>query len=204
MMMDRIKNFLLTTLIGGITVILPIVILAWVIKIIVQLVGAIIAPLSYLIRLDISPLVIDLMAIVIIVLACFATGLFVRTRVGSTIYGYIEKHWLERLPIYSSIRDIVQQFTGKKRTAFQQVVLLSPYGAETLMTGFVTDEDGDDFTVFVPTAPNPTNGFVFHMKREQLTFLDVKTEDAMRTVVGMGAGSQALIKMKEVASTNQK
>ena len=196
-MMDRLKNFLITTLIGGVTVILPIVIFAWVIKIIVQLVGAVIAPLSFLIRLDIPPLVIDLIAVVIIVLACFATGLFIRTQLGNKIYSYIEKHWLERLPVYSSIRDIVQQFTGKKRTAFQQVVLLAPYGSTTLMTGFVTDEEGDDFTVFVPTAPNPTNGFVFHMKREQLTFIDVKTEDAMRTIVGMGAGSQALLKITE-------
>jgi len=194
MMIDRFRNFLFTTLIGGVTVILPVVIFAWVIKIIIQLVGAVIAPLTYLIRFDIPPLVIDLIAIVIIVLACFATGLFIRTRVGNAVYSYIEKHWLERLPVYSSIRDIVQQFTGKKRTAFQQVVLLSPYGSATLMTGFVTDENGDDFTVFVPTAPNPTNGFVFHMKREQLTFVDVKTEDAMRTVVGMGAGSQELMK----------
>lgn len=195
--MDRLKHFLLTTLIGGVTVILPIVIFAWVIKIVVQLVGAVIAPLSSLTMfnaLDISPLVIDLLAIAIIIFACFATGLFVRTRVGNTIYRYIEKQWLERLPVYSSIRDIVQQFTGKKRTAFQQVVLVTPYRSDTQMTGFVTDQDGDDFTVFVPTAPNPTNGFVFHMKRAQLTFLDVKTEEAMRTVVGMGAGSQILIK----------
>ena len=79
-MIDRLKNFLLTTLIGGITVILPIVIFAWVIKIIVQLVGAVISPLSYLIRLDIPPFVIDVIAVVIIVLACFATGLFIRTQ----------------------------------------------------------------------------------------------------------------------------
>ncbi len=205
--MDRLKNFLLTTLIGGVTVVLPIVIFAWVIKIIFQLVGAVIAPLSsspLFVNLDIPGIVIDLLAIAIIVFACFATGLIVRTRVGNAVFSYIEKQWLERLPVYSSIRDIVQQFTGKKRTAFQQVVILSPYGADTLMTGFVTDEDGDDFTVFVPTAPNPTNGFVFHMKRDQLTFLDVKTEEAMRTVVGMGAGSQALIKYGGKATTDEK
>ena len=204
MMMNRLKNFLITTLIGGVTVILPIVIFAWVIRIIVQLVSAVIAPLSYLIRLDISAFIIDLIAIVIIVLACFATGLFIRTQLGNKIYSYIEKHWLERLPVYSSIRDIVQQFTGKKRTAFQQVVLLAPYGADTLMTGFVTDEAGDDFTIFVPTAPNPTNGFVFHMKREQLTFVQVKTEDAMRTIVGMGAGSQDLLKIGAIQPAEQK
>ena len=202
--MDRFKNFLFTTLLGGVTVILPVVIFVWVINIVIHLVGAVIAPLSYLIQFDIAPVVIDLLSIIIIVLVCFATGLIIRTRVGNAIYAYIEKQWLERLPVYSSIRDIVQQFTGKKRTAFKQVVILAPYGGETLMTGFVTDEDGDDFTVFVPTAPNPTNGFVFHMKRAQLKFLDVKTEDAMRTVVGMGAGSQSLIKYGKSAPTDQK
>jgi uncharacterized membrane protein len=61
------------------------------------------------------------------------------------------------------------------------------------MTGFVTEEVGNDlYTVFVPTAPNPTNGFVFHIPASRLQFVEVKTESAMRTVVGMGTGSSCL------------
>ncbi len=191
--MDRLRNFLITTFIGGITVILPIVIFVWVIRLIFNLVHFAIRPLANLIALEIPTLFIDLIALAIVVLTCFVTGLFIRTRLGSAMFGFIEKRWLEKLPVYASIRDIVYQFTGRKKTPFKQVVLVSPFGEGSQMTGFVADEDGDTFTVFVPTAPNPTNGFVFHVPKEQVTFLNVNIESAMRTVVGMGAGSSSII-----------
>ena len=188
--MKRFRHFLITTIIGGVAVILPIVIFVWVIRLIVRLVHTVITPLSNQINLEIPAIFIDLIALAAIIMACFLTGLVVRTRFGHGIYYYIEKQWLEKLPVYASIRDIVQQFTGLKKTPFTQVVLIEAFGSK--MTGFVTDENGDDITVFVPTAPNPTNGFVFHTRRDQIEFLDIKTEDALRTVVGMGAGSQEL------------
>ena len=191
--MDRIRNFLLTTLIGGVTVILPIVIFVWVIRLIVSLIHLAIKPLADLIALEIPTLFIDLIALATVIVVCFITGLFIRTRFGSAVFGYIEKHWLEKLPVYASIRDIVYQFTGRKQTPFRQVVLVSPFGEGSQMTGFVADENGDMYTVFVPTAPNPTNGFVFHVEKEQVTFLNVNIEEAMRTVVGMGAGSSSII-----------
>ena len=193
-MLDRLKNFLLTTFIGGITVLLPIVLFAWLINLTINLIRAMVAPVSHLFTFGSDTLfLIDVLAFAIVVLIFFLTGLMMRTNLGNSIYKYIEQKWLERLPVYSSIRDIVRQFAGRKSAPFKQVVLCDPYGTGTLMTGFVTDQQGDRFTIFVPTAPNPTNGFVFHMDRSLLTFIDVKTEDAMRTVVAMGAGSQDLL-----------
>jgi len=64
---------------------------------------------------------------------------------------------------------------------------------QTKMTGFVTNELPNGlYTVFVPTAPNPTNGYIFHLRKDQLEFLDIKAEDAMRTVIGVGTGSEIL------------
>jgi len=198
---QRFRHFLTTTIIGGFAVILPIVIFIWVVRLLISLVHAVIAPLTGLINLEIPEVFIDLIALVGLVAICFLLGLFIRTRFGHGIYYYIEKHWFEKLPVYASIRDIVQQFTGQKKTPFTQVVLIDVLGSR--MTGFVTDEDenSDDVSVFVPTAPNPTNGFVFHTKKHQLIYLNVKTEDALRTVVGMGAGSQELIKDGELTDT---
>jgi len=190
---DRLRHFITTTIIGGFAVILPIVIFIWGVRLIIRLIHAVIAPLTGLINLEVPPFVLDLLAVVGLVLICFLLGLFVRTRFGHGIYYYIEKQWFEKLPVYASIRDIVQQFTGQKKTPFTQVVLIEVLGGK--MTGFVTDEvdESNEVTVFVPTAPNPTNGYVFHTTTDKLIYLNVKTEDALRTVVGMGAGSQDLI-----------
>ena len=189
--MRRLREFLITTLIGGVVVLLPIIIFIWVVKLIVTLIEGALTPITNLIQLEVPAIVLNLIALGMLIVFCFFVGLVIRTRAGNAIYNYLEKQWLEKLPVYSSIRDIVQQFTGRKKPPFNKVVLVDCLGAR--MTGFVTDEDGDMFTVFVPTAPNPTNGFVFHVHRNQLQFRDVKTENCMRTVVGMGAGSQDLL-----------
>ena len=194
--MRQLREFILTTLIGGVIVLLPIIIMIWVVRILVTLIETALRPLTSLINLEVPDIVLNIIALVAVILFSFVIGLVVRTRFGSTLYNYVEEQWLERIPVYSSIRDIVQQFSGRKKPPFNQVVIVKGFGL--LMTGFVTDDNGDDmYTVFVPTAPNPTNGFVFHVHKNNLQFVDVKTESAMRTVVGMGVGSQELLNPKE-------
>ena len=73
--------------------------------------------------------------------------------------------------------------------------MVKVFTSDTLMTGFVTEILNEDlYTVFVPTGPNPTNGFIFHVKKDQLVFVDTKPEDAMRTIIGVGTGSGILFK----------
>jgi uncharacterized membrane protein len=61
------------------------------------------------------------------------------------------------------------------------------------MTGFVTDENEKMYTVFTPTAPNPTNGFVFHVPKDKVIHVDARAEEAIRTVVALGVGSLVMI-----------
>lgn len=202
--MKRLQQFVVTTLIGGVVILLPIVILVFVVRLIVQFVDNIIEPLTKLVEWEVPNLLVDLVAVAAIILFCFLVGLFIRTRFGMSIFRYIEKEWLEIIPVYSTIRDIVQQFTGAKKAPFKQVVILDPFNSGTRMTGFVTDEQDEFCTVFVPTAPNPTNGFIFHVRKDKLEWLDIKTEDAMRTVVGMGVGSQEIVPHEEQHDEAQK
>jgi uncharacterized membrane protein len=67
------------------------------------------------------------------------------------------------------------------------------YSNATRATGFVTDKlENGYLTVFIPTGPNPTNGMIYHVLPEQVEYIDVKVEDAMRTVIGVGAGTNKI------------
>jgi len=135
----------------------------------------------------------DIMAILIITLVFFIIGLIVQMPRGRAFFRWLEKTYLEKMPLYSIIRETVQQFTGKT-TPFSQVVMADVFGNDTRMLGFITDElDDDMFSIFVPTGPNPTNGFVFHVKRSQLQFLDARAEDAMRSIVAVGTGTRKMM-----------
>ncbi len=199
MKMKRLRKFLVTTLIGGFVVILPLAILVLVIQLILNLVKNLLQPLSNFIinefELPVADEVVTLMAFIVVIAFCFLVGLFVRTQIGKNLFGNIERTYLSRLPLYGSIKETVQQFSGAKKMPFSEVVLVDVFGTGTRMTGFITDEHkSGSYTVFVPTGPNPTNGFIFHLRQDQVEVLDsVKTDDAMRSMIGVGVGSAKIM-----------
>jgi uncharacterized membrane protein len=53
--------------------------------------------------------------------------------------------------------------------------------------------DAIKHTVFVPTGPNPNSGLIFHIPDKFVHPAGVSVEEAMRSVIGCGAGSNNLI-----------
>lgn len=194
--MKKLRLFLITTLIGGFLVLLPLAILVSIIRLLIQFIVSIISPVTKLVNLEIPEFLINMIVFAGVIAFCFLIGLFIRTQLGRTSFRYFEQKWLEKIPAYSTIRDIVQQFTGARKAPFQHVVLVDAFGTGALMTAFVTDEDEEFYTVFVPTAPNPTNGYVFHLRKEKVIELSARAEEAIRTVVGLGVGSLAMMARK--------
>jgi len=84
---------------------------------------------------------------------------------------------------------------GSNKKLFKQVALVKLFGNDTMLTAFITDnhEDGS-FTVFVPSGPAPTAGFIYHLKKEYVHPIDYPVEKAMKTIFSLGAGSKEMIK----------
>jgi len=196
----RIRNFLTTTLIGGLVVILPIAIFIFFVNFLIGFVNNLLQPIAGIISRifdDWSGIVAQIISFVVVVLFCFMVGIFIRTRIGNNIFSYIEKQWLLKLPLYGTIKETIKQFFGNEKTPFTKVVLVDIFNNGTRMTGFVTDElPNGKLTIFVPTGPNPTNGFIFHVDEEQVEYLDTNTEDAMRSIIGVGVGSADALNIK--------
>jgi uncharacterized membrane protein len=192
----RIRRFIVTTFIGGLVVILPLTLFIFLLRLVVKFTAKLLAPIRSLIPFseNISSGVLDLLSLSIVVTLFFFVGIVVKTSVGGRLFSRFEQRWLMHLPLYGVLRETVRQFLGRKKTPFSQVVLVDAFGSGVLMTGFVTDDEvgGGYVTVFVPTAPNPTNGFVFHIKREKLQYVDTRPEDAMSSIIGVGTGSSSL------------
>ncbi len=198
--MKRLQFFLTSTFIGGFLVILPLAIFVMLIQLVLNLVKNVLSPLSVFLQneldLPVPEYVFTLISLTIVIVVCFLIGLFIRTRMGKRFFVGLERTYLLRLPLYGTIKETVQQFTGAKKMPFSDVVLVDVFGNGTRMTGFITDEhESGNFTVFVPTGPNPTNGFIFHVKKDQITLLDqgVGTDDAMRSIISVGVGSKKIM-----------
>ena len=199
-MLEQIKNFFKTTLLGGLIVILPAIILIFAFQWLFGVVGGAIQPLTNLVSRNMTlPAAYDgaiatIIILSVIVLACFFFGLFVRTSLGRMVYGAFENRLLIRAPGYKMIKETVNQFLGKKKSPFSSVALAQIFENGTMATGFITERhESGMVTVFVPTGPNPTSGFIYHLDGKLVHPLDISVEDAMRSVISCGAGSDKLI-----------
>ncbi len=119
--------------------------------------------------------------------------------VTGTIFRIIDR-LLEKIPfvktVYSVIKDTVHSFLGEKKS-FSKVALVTVPGTNMKSLGFVTSEDLDVFyeplsnyiAVYVPQTFQVA-GFTFLIKKEDVEFIDVKPEDAMKFILSGGMTSK--------------
>jgi uncharacterized membrane protein len=191
--MTRLKSFVLTTVLGGLMVILPATIVMAVFNWLFVSVANLIQPLTNLLmaRSQMREFVATVAVLVLMLAFCFLVGLAVRTGVGHWINLQIENALLKKIPGYSLVKETLSQFLGpSKQSPFSSVALVQIFENQTLATE--RHEDGR-YSVFVPTGPNPTSGQIFHLKPEFVHPVDVKVEDAMRSIIACGSGSKCLV-----------
>jgi|LakMenE01Jun11ns_1017448.scaffolds.fasta_scaffold9794528_2 uncharacterized membrane protein len=116
---------------------------------------------------------------------------------------YIIKLWdycLHSIPFVSSIyktsQDVIKTIFTTKTKSFKQVVLVPFPNEATLSIGLVTrdhlpgvpvSEPSENMVaVFVPTTPNPTSGFLMIFKENDLLYLDMSVENALKYVISCG------------------
>ncbi len=126
-------------------------------------------------------------------------GAFTTGYVGRLLYRIWEKMW-ERMPfvsgIYTALKQIFETVFSQKTNAFRQVVLVEfpRQGAWTI--AFVTADtspeiknalNADDFvTVYVPTTPNPTSGYLMLYRKNEIKYLNMSVEDGLKLLISLG------------------
>lgn len=204
--MKRLRSFVSITLIGGFMVILPIAIFIWLVEWLLGIVREIIKPLSHWLveHTAFTNYVADGLGVLLLLSGCFLIGLFIKTNVGGWVHDLIDE-WLTRLaPGYKTIREVVSQLLGGEgNTSLLKGEVCRAYimgrAAGVSVTAIVTAKHANgDLTVYAPTAPIPTSGFVYHLSAECVDFLPhVSVEEAMRTVIACGSGSQVISEIPE-------
>jgi len=202
--MNMLKRYLANTLIGGIGVVLPVAIILYALYLVFIFLRGLIRPLSSLlvefevVRIAgwIDLTLADILTMGLLMVAFFFIGMFVRTRIGKFFHRHIEDKILSKLPGYTVTKEVISNIAGFSEIKFSRVVLCKPFGGDVLQTGFVMDvsEKEGMITVFCPTGPNPTTGFVYHIPQDQVYPLDVSVDKGVKSIIGCGVGSNQLIK----------
>ncbi|MFC1631800.1 DUF502 domain-containing protein [Candidatus Omnitrophota bacterium] len=97
--------------------------------------------------------------------------------------------------IYSTIKQISRALFGQGKHVFEQVVLIEYPRKGIYSLGFVTSSACaevknttglDAVYVFIPTTPNPTNGFFLVVPKDEVLPLELSVADAFKLVVSGG------------------
>jgi uncharacterized membrane protein len=192
-------EFVQTTALGGLLVVLPILILTLLLSEALDLVAAISEPIAAAFPVEeVGGVEIALLlGILIILLLCFLTGLIAATRIGSSISDIIERGFLDRVPGYKLIKGLTSSYAQVTSGSQFSVASVDLYGDGTRVLGFVVDEvegESGDFTIYVPNAPTLASGSVYFVARERVTLLAVPMGDLASTHMQWGIGSAELLR----------
>jgi uncharacterized membrane protein len=130
----------------------------------------------------------------ILVLLIYLTGVVATSLIGNRLIRYGES-LLARVPLfrylYTGIRQILQSFTSPREGGFLQVVLVEFPKKGMRAIGFVTSESRVEsgeklFSVFIPTSPNPTSGYLEIVRESDIIKTDISVDDALKMVLSAG------------------
>lgn len=143
--------------------------------------------------------VLDIAATVIVLLLVAAFG-YLSSYVFGKYFLSVSEAAIQRIPgagtIYNSVKQIVATFGTQNRNMFNKVVLVEfpRKGAWTLAflsnreQGEVQSHLGPEMlTVFVPTTPNPTGGYMLILPRQEVIELEMSVGDGMKMIISGGA-----------------
>ncbi len=97
--------------------------------------------------------------------------------------------------VYKTSQDIIKTIFADRTKSFKTVVMV-PFPLEGVYSvGLVSGDSppkcktaakADLISVFVPTTPNPTSGYLIMFPREKCIFVDMKVEEAVKFIISCG------------------
>lgn len=186
-------------LVAGLLVWVPLIITWWVVFSLVGLMDRtlVLIPPQYrpdeLLGFHVPGLGVILALVVLVVTGVVAANILGRQLVG------LWEGMLDRIPlvrsVYSAVKQVLHTVLSSDSKSFRKVLMVE-YPSKGLWTlaflagdpvGEIQDKTAKEMlTVYVPTAPNPTSGYVIFVAREEVIELDMNVEDAMRMIVSLG------------------
>jgi uncharacterized membrane protein len=128
----------------------------------------------------------------------FTTGVLVANLLGRQLVLWYEA-LLARIPfvrsIYGGVKNFAAVLLDDRGRSFKKVVLIEYPRKGIYRVGLQTSDTvaeiaavtGEDImTVFVPTTPNATTGFLAFVPRDEVVELTMSVEDALKMIVSLG------------------
>lgn len=188
--------------ISGALLLAPLIVTIWAFGAIIELVGGTFRPLyEHWIpeSLQRIPFLWNLLATFAVLLLVTLLGYLSSYVFGKYFLSIVERA-IQRIPgigpVYNSVKQIVATFGTQNRNLFNKVVLVEFPRKGVWTLGFLTNKQqgeaqslvgAETWTVFVPTTPNPTSGFLLMLPPHDIVELEMSVGDGMKMIISGGA-----------------
>ena len=186
----------------GIVVIAPVGLTLWLIWTVAGWVDGIVLPLIPAGYQPEQYIGINLRGVGVIIFLIFTVlvGWVAKGLIGRSLIHFGES-LVNRMPvvrsIYSGVKQIAETVFAQSERSFEKACLVQYPRKDIWAIGFISTEargeinekaqtGSDLLSVFVPTTPNPTSGFLLYFPREDVIELDMSIEDAAKLVISAG------------------
>ncbi len=135
---------------------------------------------------------------IVMVSVLLLTGLAVTNFAGQWILNQSNRVF-SNIPIvksiYTSVKQVSDTLFSSSGQAFRHAVLVQYPRAGSWTIGFVTGKPSgevaeqlsdDHLTLYVPTTPNPTSGFMLIVPRSDVIELQMSVDEALKYIISMG------------------
>ena len=186
----------------GLVVIAPVGLTIWLIWTVIGWIDGVVLPLvPHQFRPE-QYIGINLRGVGVIIFLVFTViiGWLAKGIIGRSLIRYAESV-VDRMPvirsIYSGIKQISETVFAQTERSFEKACLVQYPRKGIWAIGFISTEakgeisfraetGGKLMSVFVPTTPNPTSGFLLYFPEEDVIELDMTIEDAAKLVISAG------------------
>ncbi|HAV07665.1 MAG TPA: hypothetical protein DCX13_02160, partial [Rhodobacteraceae bacterium] len=197
-LLARLRSSFLT----GIVVILPVALTIWLILSLVGWVDSVVLPL---VPAQIQPdkyIGLNLRGVGLIIFLIFTilVGWVAKGLIGRSLIRFAES-LVERMPvvrsIYSGVKQIAETIFAQSDRNFEKACLIEYPRRGMWGIGFISTQakgeikarapgGAEMLTIFLPTTPNPTSGFLLFVPKEDVIELDMSLEDAAKLIISAG------------------
>jgi uncharacterized membrane protein len=197
-LLGRLRNNFL----AGVVVIAPIALTIWLIWTVVGWIDSWVLPFiptrfspEQFIGINLHGLGVIIFLVVTVIIGVIAKGLVGRSfiRFGESL--------VAQMPIvrsiYNAVKQIAETVFAQNETSFDKACLIEYPRKGIWVIGFISTTakgevarrvpvEDDIVTIFMPTTPNPTSGFLLFIPRTDVVILDMSVEDAAKLVISAG------------------
>ena len=184
-------NFIKTTAIGGLLFLVPLVVLAVILKKAYNIMLLVAVPLDGLIPIEAigGVALSNILAVLCIFVACFLAGLLAKSKPGKAAFNLIDAKLSLFLPGYTYLKSLTSSFTDERDEGKVLKPIIAKLDDQSQLAFEVEHADDGTVVVYVPGAPDSRSGNVVYLTPDRVEPLDITFGEVTRSLRQYGRGS---------------